>query len=134
MSFHEGSHGFDGHDGERPLAPTFFSKLERAIKEKIGAKMPAGQAYRTLLAAGVKPEEMDYSGVGPMLESVRGGVRATRSPLDSLPLKPLRGGGSESSHTPIASCPLARFPTGRCACNSCRNVCLPRGRGQRHAA
>jgi hypothetical protein len=70
----------DGHDGERPLAPTFFSKLDRAIKEKIGAKMPAGQAYRTLLAAGVKPEEMDYSGVGPMLES-RGQEMVTRQEL-----------------------------------------------------
>jgi len=67
-------------DGERPLAPTFFSKLERAIKEKIGAKMPADQAYRTLLAAGVKPEEMDYSGVGPMLES-RGQEMVTRQEL-----------------------------------------------------
>lgn len=57
---------------EATPAPTFYSKLSRVVAEKVANKAKAEDVLRTLEAAGVKAEELEYSGAKRYLEERAG--------------------------------------------------------------
>ena len=57
-----------GKVAEEPNAPTFYSKAEQAA-EKLPGSATGQQMYNTLVNAGVKPAELDYSGAKDWLNS-----------------------------------------------------------------
>lgn len=64
------------------FAAPFFSKLERVAQEKLPNKASADQIRKTLLAAGVKPDEMHWTGMDALLEG--GGTITKQDLLDHL--------------------------------------------------
>lgn len=47
--------------------PAFFSKLQQVIEDKVPNKASADQVRQTLIGAGVKPDEMEHSGLNKYL-------------------------------------------------------------------
>jgi GNAT superfamily N-acetyltransferase len=64
-----------------PVAPAFYSKLDRAIEQKLPNTVTGHQALRTLIGAGVKPEELKHSKVQKLLE------RFSDAPLDKSAIR-----------------------------------------------
>ena len=61
--------------GEQPKVPPFYSALERAIEKVKLPKAPAAQWLATLKnIPGVKPEEMEWLGLGDWLKEQKGAV------------------------------------------------------------
>lgn len=59
---------------EQPTAEPFYSHAAKVIAEKIGGSASPDQVRKTLLNAGVKPEEMKWSGLDELLNSATGPV------------------------------------------------------------
>ncbi len=53
---------------QKALAPAFFSKLERALEEKMPNVAPVGQIKGILAGAGVRQEEIDWLGIDEFLK------------------------------------------------------------------
>jgi hypothetical protein len=66
------------------MVPTFYSKLERTVQEKMGGKAMPDQLRKTLEAAGVKPEEMKYTGFDAWLTDQQGKPITKQAALDFL--------------------------------------------------
>lgn len=65
------------------MVPAFYSKLERVVTDKMSAKMPADQLTRMLEGAGVKPDELHWTGFDKWLREQDGPV-TKQAALDFL--------------------------------------------------
>lgn len=60
---------------EKPSAEPFYSHAAKVIEEKIGGQASPEQIRKTLLNAGVKPEEMKWSGLDELLNAAVGPIK-----------------------------------------------------------
>jgi hypothetical protein len=69
------------------LAPTWYSGLERYIKSKVNGPVPAKQLQAQLKNAGLRPGELEWTGVQDWLEE-QGSRKVTREEVLALYLRP----------------------------------------------